>query len=255
MGAPVPTSAARRRRRHRHARVLRRRSTTSIAGSLLAARENARGAREAISSEMWECLNATSTAAGERGPGRRAGPTPSCTTWGRPRCSAARRLHDEPRRRLAVPGAGPQPRTGRHDRPPALGQVAGAVRRRPGSRSARPYEAYLRTYRGRLEPDLVAEFLLLDRLFPRCCSTPSVRRSECWPSSSPRPTAPGPGRARRIVGAARATLAYTEPRTLTEELPRILTDVQHSMTFAHEAVADRFFRQAAAVIWSAEVVS
>src|SRR4051812_6156323 len=32
---------------------------SSIVGALSAARENARGAREAISSEMWECLNAT----------------------------------------------------------------------------------------------------------------------------------------------------------------------------------------------------
>ncbi|MDQ3354061.1 MAG: alpha-E domain-containing protein, partial [Actinomycetota bacterium] len=31
----------------------------SIVGALRAARDNARGAREALSSEMWECLNAT----------------------------------------------------------------------------------------------------------------------------------------------------------------------------------------------------
>src|SRR5947209_2787024 len=36
-----------------------RASTTSIAGALVAARENARSARDSISSEMWECLNAT----------------------------------------------------------------------------------------------------------------------------------------------------------------------------------------------------
>src|SRR5258706_12139367 len=32
---------------------------SSIAGALSSARENARGARETISSEMWECLNVT----------------------------------------------------------------------------------------------------------------------------------------------------------------------------------------------------
>ena len=32
---------------------------SSIAGSLSAARENARGVREALSGEIWECLNAT----------------------------------------------------------------------------------------------------------------------------------------------------------------------------------------------------
>ena len=56
------------------------------------------------------------------------------------------------------------------------------------------------------------------------------------------------------VGCA-GRLHTDRERTLSEELPRILTDVQHSMTDAHEAVADRFFRQAAAVTWSAEAVS
>jgi uncharacterized alpha-E superfamily protein len=32
---------------------------SSVVGALSAARENARGARETVSSEMWECLNAT----------------------------------------------------------------------------------------------------------------------------------------------------------------------------------------------------
>ena len=33
--------------------------TSSIVGALSAAHENARGARDALSSDMWECLNAT----------------------------------------------------------------------------------------------------------------------------------------------------------------------------------------------------
>ena len=35
------------------------RNPSSVVGSLAAARENARGARETVSSEMWECLNST----------------------------------------------------------------------------------------------------------------------------------------------------------------------------------------------------
>ncbi|HZB51390.1 MAG TPA: alpha-E domain-containing protein, partial [Mycobacteriales bacterium] len=34
-------------------------NASSIVGSLTAARENARGVREAVSGEIWECLNAT----------------------------------------------------------------------------------------------------------------------------------------------------------------------------------------------------
>ena len=70
------------RRRHaRDAGLRRTPDTTSIAGALSAARENARGARDAISSEMWECLNATYNAlpamVAARWP---SGPTPSSPT-------------------------------------------------------------------------------------------------------------------------------------------------------------------------------
>ena len=48
-----------------------RTSPSSIVGALSAARENARGAREAISSEMWECLNATWTRSPTQAPAAR----------------------------------------------------------------------------------------------------------------------------------------------------------------------------------------
>ena len=51
-------------------------NSTAIAGALWAARENARGVRDAISSEMWECLNATWHAVGERRALSRANPSP-----------------------------------------------------------------------------------------------------------------------------------------------------------------------------------
>ena len=41
---------------------LRPQSPSAIAGAVLAARAGARGIREVISSEMWECLNVTGTA-------------------------------------------------------------------------------------------------------------------------------------------------------------------------------------------------
>ncbi len=61
---------------------------SSIAGALAAARENARGARETISSEMWECLNVTWHIAAVA-PGRRrtarSGAVPGLTSGsGRP---------------------------------------------------------------------------------------------------------------------------------------------------------------------------
>ena len=102
----------------------------------------------------------------------------------------------------------------------------------------------------------MVQFLVRDQLFPRSLLHALGEAEAVLAALEPETERTAvASRARRIVGAARATLAYSEPRTLTEELPRILTDVQHSMTNAHEAVADRFFRQAAAVVWSAEAAS
>ena len=52
---------------------------SSIAGALAAARENARGARETISSEMWECLNVTWHAPAVAPAGRRTARARPCT--------------------------------------------------------------------------------------------------------------------------------------------------------------------------------
>ena len=60
-----------------HRLSFKRGDASSIAGALVAARENARGVREALSSELWEALNATyhSLAAHENNAARQ-GPAP-----------------------------------------------------------------------------------------------------------------------------------------------------------------------------------
>ena len=235
---------------------------TSAAGSLLAARENARGVREVMSSEMWECLNATSIRLpGERALARRRGPDGFLAFI---------------RRRTALFGGYVDSTMSRDagwqflvlgrslERVDMTARLLSAEVRWGGPaatwvlllRSAGGYEAYLRSHRGKLTADVVVQFLVRDQLFPRSLLHALGEAESVLTALEPENArTSAPGRARRIVGAARATLAYSEPRTLSEELPRILTDVQHSMTDAHEAVADRFFRQAAAVTWSAEAVS
>lgn len=61
----------------------------SIVDSISAARENARGAREVTSTEMWECLNTTFNALPDRErAARRLGPHEFSPTWrGVPRSS------------------------------------------------------------------------------------------------------------------------------------------------------------------------
>ena len=90
----------------------------SIVESISAARENARGAREVTSTEIWECLNTTYNALAERErAAKRLGPARVSVVRRGP-CRDVRRaggLDAVPRRRLPVHGAGPRDRTGRHD--------------------------------------------------------------------------------------------------------------------------------------------
>ena len=89
-----------------------------------AARAGMRSVRDVVSSEMWECLNVTSLAAERAAPvGRpaRAAHVPPVRPGAGRAVLRPGRVDDEPRRRLAVPGAGPQPGAGGHDRPAAAG--------------------------------------------------------------------------------------------------------------------------------------
>jgi uncharacterized alpha-E superfamily protein len=101
---------------------------SAIAGAVAAARENARGARETISSEMWECLNVTWHTLQSRRARAVTVPELHPGTGGGTR--GARRVDDEPRRRLALPDPGPFPGTGRHDRTAAVGSTVDERRAR-----------------------------------------------------------------------------------------------------------------------------
>ena len=167
----------------------------SIACSIAAAWENARGAREAVSSELWETLNTTYRESARRtrapsGPARH-----DFFGWVRDRAAVVqrhRRRDDEPRRRLALLRARPQPRARRHDHATARARYADAFGRTGWTTTLRTcsvYEAYLRTYKHAVDASSAVEFLLLDRLFPRSVTTRSRPRSGGSASSIPAPRA------------------------------------------------------------------
>ena len=144
-------------------------STSSIVGAIGAARENARRARETVSTELWECLNTTyigSAAARMRAttpPLLRLGPRA-----GRPG-RRDHRLDPEQGRRVALPRSGAQHRARGHDRTAGGDSAIGPAQTSWSTllRSCGAYESYVRTYRGVDTDERAAEFLLLDRLFPR----------------------------------------------------------------------------------------
>jgi uncharacterized alpha-E superfamily protein len=145
----------------------------SIVSSVSRARENARGAREVVSAEMWECLNATWNALPERQQyARWVGPH-AFFSYVEDRAAmfsgmAASTMSRDDTWRFYLLGRSVE----RVDMIVRL--LMSRVSDRMSSpgwltvlRSAGAQDTYLRTYRGALDAARVVQFLLMDRLFPR----------------------------------------------------------------------------------------
>jgi uncharacterized alpha-E superfamily protein len=233
--------------------------TCSIIGSLTAARDNARGARDAISSEMWECLNATYHAlSAQQTP--EAGPGPHrFFRFVKERAAILAGLADSTMSRddgwrFLVLGRSLE----RTDMTTRL--LLASISSGSGSpewvntlRSCSAYEAFLRTYRSPVEASPVVEFLLLDRLFPRSAFHALGMAQQCLSELGPISGRAGTeDEARRILGLARTELEFRRVDELVADLPAHLQRLQAACADAGNAVARRFFRQTAAIEWSLE---
>jgi len=222
-----------------------RANPSSIAFSLQAARENARRAREIVSTELWETLN---------------------TTYSR----MPRRLHDEKvheffqwvRERSALAVGISDSSTSRDEawqfltlgrsieRTDMTARLLATRSLTEASgpswttilRSCGAYEPYLRTYRGMPSASNAAEFLLLDRLFPRSIIHSIQRAEECM--SAIDPVADRVGHSNtvlRALGRIRNDLEYRPISEILRELPDHMEQVQKVTREASEAIRSRFF--------------
>jgi uncharacterized alpha-E superfamily protein len=188
----------------------------SITCSVGAAWENARGAREALSSELWETLNTTYREVGSRA---RAGTGPARHQffgWVRDRAAACNGIVDATMSRddgwrfysvgRSLERADMTTRL--------LGARYGDAFGRTGwtttLRSCSAYEAYQRRYISRIEPERVVEFLLLHPDFPR-----SVRfclEAAARALTAIEQLAPGRGlsKADRVLGLVLGDLRFRE---------------------------------------------
>ncbi|MDX6287863.1 MAG: hypothetical protein QOG53_3348 [Frankiales bacterium] len=236
-----------------------RKSPLAIAGALQAARENARGAREAISSEMWECLNTTHNALPQQiATSHRLGPH-GFFTFIRARTAMMSGLSDSTMSRdeswrFLVLGRSLE----RVDMTARLLSLRfGSSRHLPGRvallRSCGAYEAYLRTHRGVLDTSRVVRFLLLDRTFPRSVFHALSTAEECLADLSP-----GRGQhdeldeARMALGRARTRLEFTRVEDLLTDLPANLEWIADTCRTAGGSVAQRFFRAYEPREWTPE---
>jgi uncharacterized alpha-E superfamily protein len=230
---------------------------SSIAGTITSARENARRAREVISTEVWEALN---------------------TTWQQVSArSRSRRPHDYfawVRERAAVVWGLSSATTSRDDawhfmelgrsleRADMIARLL-MTRSLEGTigpnwttllRSCSAHEAYLRTVRSLVSEERAAQFLLVDRLFPRSIAYNLERAEsilfELEPEAKQRT---GADRARLALGRARTNLEYQDVRDILDDLPAQMEAVQTACAKASDRIRDRYFLPATTT-WTMEAV-
>jgi uncharacterized alpha-E superfamily protein len=231
-----------------------------ITGALSGARDNARTAREAISSEMWEALNTTRNSLPTyRARARKQGPH-EFFIFVKMRAALVSGLADSTMSRddgwffltlgrslervdmtvriLSVAGASRDP----HLASVALLRACGA------------FEAYLRTYRALMATQQAAEFLLLDRLFPRSVFHALTEAEHALAQLVPagvRRTGVADA-ALLALGRARTRLEFASSGTILADMGAHLRGVQQATFEASAAIADRFFDQQAVIAWSFE---
>ncbi len=234
---------------------------SSITGALAQARDNARGARETISAEMWECLNITWHALpARRKTAERLGPN-LFLGFVRERAALLAGLAESTMSRddgwrFLILGRSLE----RVDMTSRLLSIQAltpehAPQWRTVLRACGADESFLRTHGGQVVPQQVAEFLLLDRLFPRSALHALTTAEECLQALAPTTERAGVAdAARRPIGQMRTRLEYADTATLLAELPGHLRSLQRACATASAAITARYFEQTTAVTWAHEGV-
>jgi len=228
----------------------------SIAYSLGAARENARRAREIVSTELWECLNTTRARMPRKVSGDKVH---EFFGWVRERSALAVGIIESATSRdeawqFFTLGRSLE----RADMTARLLATRSLTEASGPSwttilRSCGAYEAYLRTYRGVPSARNAAEFLLLDRLFPRSILFSVSRAEACMRDLEPRSERVGVSdQAQRQLGQIRSELEYRPIAEILDDLPRHMDNVQAATSAASEAIRQRYFPTNAAPSWVGE---
>lgn len=230
----------------------------SIVGSLSAARENARRARETVSTEMWQVLNTTWTTLPEVR--RTSVGVHGFLTWVRERSAMvagvadATMSHDDCWHFIALGRS--LERADMTARLVAMRAIEGGPSWTHLLRSCGAYQAFLRTYRGAAGDQNAAEFLLLDRLFPRSVFAALAAAEACLERLEPTAGRLGVAEgARRGLGRVRTGLEYRGAHDLLDDLPAEMESIQRACSRASDDVAARFFPRGATTSWVAEGVS
>ncbi|MFN8017670.1 MAG: alpha-E domain-containing protein [Acidimicrobiales bacterium] len=239
---------------------------SSVVGSLRLARENARGLREILATEVWEALNRTYHELDNHVRAARTLGPHLLFQWVRDRVALVGGLidsvllHDDGWRFLTI---------GRSlERVDMTARLLGAV---PATADASRWsgvlvscganDAFLRTYGGDIDQAKVLSVLLLDPDFPRSVNYALAQAEQCLDQVDVgsvalgstmqlrRGVQPRGSDAAREVGRIRSELAYTDPVALAMDLPATMARLQDSCAHASELVTQRYFQRVAFIEW------
>ena len=231
--------------------------STSIAGTLTAARENARRAREVISTEVWESLNSTRQQLTSRTRTRRPY---TYFEWVRERAAVVWGLSTATTSRddtwLFMDLGRSLERADMIARLLMTRSLAGTIGANWTTllRSCAAHEAYLRRVRSLVEEERAAEFLLIDPMFPRSIAYNLGRAERIIAELDPDAQRRSPSaQARFALGRARSDLEYRQVREILDDLPSRMQKVQRACAEASDLISERFF-QPAVTVWTQEAV-
>lgn len=236
---------------------LDRSDSSSIASSILAARENARRVREVVSTELWESINTTKSRL--------------------PRKVAFERSHDffgwVRERTALIVGIVESSMT--RDEAWSFFMLGRSLERiditarllatseltlHSGPswttilRSCGAYESYLRTYRGVPSATNAAEFLLLDRFFPRSVMFALHAAEQSLTEIGPATARTGfSDHAQRTLGQLRNSLEFRSAGEILDSLREEMIAVQLGVSDVADAVSARYFPSSALPTWIGEV--
>ena len=228
-------------------------SPASIHATLQATREVARRARETLSTSMWEAVNTTWRAIPS---GRFESMQPSVAfSWVRDRAALINGTADATMPRdegwqFLMLGRSIE-RADMTARLVSAASVSAAAAWSTSLRASGGYESFLRTYNG-LETDRkAAEFLVLDRLFPRSVVFALSRAEQCLENLEASGQRAGfQNEAQRLLGRTRAELEYRALADVLTDLPHEMERLQRTCAQATDAVTRRYFAGSVATVWN-----
>lgn len=230
---------------------------TSISSALNAARENARRVREVVSTELWECLNTTRSRMPRKVSIDRAH---EFFIWVRERTALAVGIFESSASRdeswtFFTLGRSLE----RIDMTARLLATSELMEASGPSwttilRSCGAYEAYLRTYRGVPSAVNAAEFLLLDRIFPRSVFFALSRAETCLNDLSPVQARVGVNDlALKEVGLLKNQMEFRNAGDILSNLTLEMTALQERVSEVSEAIRGRYFPSNILPSWVGEV--